>query len=147
MAYSNKVVDHYENPRNVGSFAKGDETVGTGMVGAPACGDVMKLQIKVNPRTGLIEDAKFKTYGCGSAIASSSLVTEWVKGKTLEEAMSIKNTQIAEELALPPVQPNTRTGTSRTDLATPQVAPPIVPATCVPWPLQSLVPRPSLIAL
>ena len=104
MAYSNKVVDHYENPRNVGSFAKGDETVGTGMVGAPACGDVMKLQIKVNPRTGLIEDAKFKTYGCGSAIASSSLVTEWVKGKTLEEAMSIKNTQIAEELALPPVK-------------------------------------------
>lgn len=104
MAYSNKVVDHYENPRNVGSFAKSDETVGTGMVGAPACGDVMKLQIKVNPRTGLIEDAKFKTYGCGSAIASSSLVTEWVKGKSLDQALTIKNTQIAEELALPPVK-------------------------------------------
>ncbi len=104
MAYSEKVVDHYENPRNVGSFEKGDETVGTGMVGAPACGDVMKLQIKVNPATGLIEDAKFKTYGCGSAIASSSLVTEWVKGKSLDEALTIKNTQIAEELALPPVK-------------------------------------------
>jgi nitrogen fixation NifU-like protein len=104
MAYSDKVIDHYENPRNVGSFEKGDSTVGTGMVGAPACGDVMKLQIKVNPRTGLIEDAKFKTYGCGSAIASSSLVTEWVKGKTLDQAMTIKNTQIAEELALPPVK-------------------------------------------
>jgi nitrogen fixation NifU-like protein len=104
MAYSDKVIDHYENPRNVGSFDKGDESVGTGMVGAPACGDVMKLQIKVNPATGLIEDAKFKTYGCGSAIASSSLVTEWVKGKTLDEAMSIKNTQIAQELALPPVK-------------------------------------------
>ncbi len=104
MAYSDKVVDHYENPRNVGSFAKGDDTIGTGMVGAPACGDVMKLQIKVNPVTGLIEDAKFKTYGCGSAIASSSLVTEWVKGKSLDEAMSIKNTRIAEELALPPVK-------------------------------------------
>jgi nitrogen fixation protein NifU and related proteins len=104
MAYSTKVVDHYENPRNVGSFEKGDDTVGTGMVGAPACGDVMKLQIKVNPRTGLIEDAKFKTYGCGSAIASSSLVTEWVKGKSLDEALTIKNTQIAEELALPPVK-------------------------------------------
>ena len=104
MAYSDKVVDHYENPRNVGTFAKGDDTVGTGMVGAPACGDVMKLQIKVNPQTGLIEDAKFKTYGCGSAIASSSLVTEWVKGKSLDEAMTIKNTQIAEELALPPVK-------------------------------------------
>ncbi|HSN32789.1 MAG TPA: Fe-S cluster assembly scaffold IscU [Ideonella sp.] len=104
MAYSDKVVDHYENPRNVGSFAKGDETVGTGMVGAPACGDVMKLQIKVNPATGLIEDAKFKTYGCGSAIASSSLVTEWVKGKSLDEALTIRNTQIAEELALPPVK-------------------------------------------
>jgi len=101
MAYSDKVVDHYENPRNVGSFEKGDESVGTGMVGAPACGDVMKLQIKVNPSTGLIEDAKFKTYGCGSAIASSSLVTEWVKGKTLDQALDIKNTQIAEELALP----------------------------------------------
>jgi nitrogen fixation NifU-like protein len=104
MAYSKKVIDHYENPRNVGSFDKGDETVGTGMVGAPACGDVMKLQIKVDPKTGLIKDAKFKTYGCGSAIASSSLVTEWVKGKSLDEAMSIKNTQIAEELALPPVK-------------------------------------------
>ena len=103
MAYSEKVIDHYENPRNVGSFDKGDETVGTGMVGAPACGDVMKLQIKVNDQ-GLIEDAKFKTYGCGSAIASSSLVTEWVKGKSLDEALSIKNTQIAEELALPPVK-------------------------------------------
>ena len=104
MAYSEKLLDHYENPRNVGSFEKGDETVGTGMVGAPACGDVMKLQIKVNPQTGLIEDAKFKTYGCGSAIASSSLVTEWVKGKTLDQAMEIKNTAIAEELALPPVK-------------------------------------------
>src|SRR4051794_29514931 len=104
MAYSEKVVEHYENPRNVGSFEKGDETVGTGMVGAPACGDVMKLQIKVNPATGLIEDAKFKTYGCGSAIASSSLVTEWVKGKTLDEALTIKNTHIAAELALPPVK-------------------------------------------
>jgi nitrogen fixation NifU-like protein len=104
MAYSEKVVEHYENPRNVGSFEKGDDTVGTGMVGAPACGDVMKLQIKVNPVPGLIEDAKFKTYGCGSAIASSSLVTEWVKGKSLDEALSIKNTQIAEELALPPVK-------------------------------------------
>jgi len=104
MAYSDKVVEHYENPRNVGSFEKGDDTVGTGMVGAPACGDVMKLQIKVNPRTGLIEDAKFKTYGCGSAIASSSLVTEWVKGKSLDEALTIKNTHIAEELALPPVK-------------------------------------------
>ena len=104
MAYSEKVVEHYENPRNVGSFDKSDDTVGTGMVGAPACGDVMKLQIKVNPVTGLIEDARFKTYGCGSAIASSSLVTEWVKGKTLDEAVTIKNTQIAEELALPPVK-------------------------------------------
>jgi nitrogen fixation NifU-like protein len=104
MAYSEKVVEHYENPRNVGSFDKGDETVGTGMVGAPACGDVMKLQIKVNPATGLIEDAKFKTYGCGSAIASSSLVTEWIKGKSLDEALTIKNTHIAEELALPPVK-------------------------------------------
>ncbi len=104
MAYSEKVVDHYENPRNVGSFEKGDASVGTGMVGAPACGDVMKLQIKVNPKTGLIEDAKFKTYGCGSAIASSSLVTEWVKGKSLDEAMTIRNTHIAEELALPPVK-------------------------------------------
>jgi nitrogen fixation protein NifU and related proteins len=104
MAYSEKVVEHYENPRNVGSFDKGDDTVGTGMVGAPACGDVMKLQIKVNPATGLIEDAKFKTYGCGSAIASSSLVTEWVKGKSLDEALTIKNTHIAAELALPPVK-------------------------------------------
>ena len=104
MAYSDKVVDHYENPRNVGSFDKGDESVGTGMVGAPACGDVMKLQIRVNPATGLIEDARFKTYGCGSAIASSSLVTEWVKGKTLDQALDIKNTQIAQELALPPVK-------------------------------------------
>ena len=104
MAYSEKVVEHYENPRNVGSFDKGDDSVGTGMVGAPACGDVMKLQIKVNPLTGLIEDAKFKTYGCGSAIASSSLVTEWVKGKSLDEALTIKNTHIAEELALPPVK-------------------------------------------
>jgi nitrogen fixation NifU-like protein len=103
MAYSDKVLDHYENPRNVGSFDKGADDVGTGMVGAPACGDVMKLQIKVN-EAGVIEDAKFKTYGCGSAIASSSLVTEWVKGKSLDEALSIKNTQIAEELALPPVK-------------------------------------------
>ena len=104
MAYSEKVVEHYENPRNVGGFDKSDEDVGTGMVGAPACGDVMKLQIKVNPATGLIEDARFKTYGCGSAIASSSLVTEWVKGKTLDQALEIKNTNIAEELALPPVK-------------------------------------------
>ena len=104
MAYSEKVVDHYENPRNVGSFDKDDASVGTGMVGAPACGDVMKLQIKVNPATGVIEDARFKTYGCGSAIASSSLVTEWVKGKTLDQAASLKNSQIAEELALPPVK-------------------------------------------
>jgi len=103
MAYSEKVIDHYENPRNVGSFDKGDESVGTGMVGAPACGDVMKLQIRVGA-DGRIEDARFKTYGCGSAIASSSLVTEWVKGKTLDEAATIKNTQIAEELSLPPVK-------------------------------------------
>ena len=103
MSYSDKVIDHYENPRNVGSFAKDDPTVGTGMVGAPACGDVMKLQIKVND-AGIIEDAKFKTYGCGSAIASSSLVTEWLKGKTLDEAGAIKNSKIAEELALPPVK-------------------------------------------
>ena len=103
MAYSEKVIEHYENPRNVGSFDKDDPSVGTGLVGAPACGDVMKLQIKVNER-GIIEDAKFKTYGCGSAIASSSLVTEWVKGKTVDEASTIKNTQIAEELALPPVK-------------------------------------------
>ena len=103
MAYSDKVLDHYEHPRNVGAMDKNDPNVGTGMVGAPACGDVMKLQIKVNEQ-GVIEDAKFKTYGCGSAIASSSLLTEWVKGKTIEEAGSIKNTQIAEELALPPVK-------------------------------------------
>ena len=103
MAYSDKVIDHYENPRNVGSFAKGDEQVGTGMVGAPACGDVMKLQIRVNDH-GVIEDAKFKTYGCGSAIASSSLVTEWVKGKTLDQALEIKNSLIAQELSLPPVK-------------------------------------------
>jgi nitrogen fixation NifU-like protein len=104
MAYSAQVVDHYENPRNVGSFAKDDSEVGTGMVGAPACGDVMKLQIKVDKQTGIITDAKFKTYGCGSAIASSSLVTEWVKGKTLDEASTIKNSIIAEELSLPPVK-------------------------------------------
>ena len=103
MAYSDKVLDHYENPRNVGTFDKGDDQVGTGMVGAPACGDVMKLQIRVNA-DGIIEDARFKTYGCGSAIASSSLVTEWVKGKTLDQALTIRNTQIAEELALPPVK-------------------------------------------
>ena len=102
MAYSEKVLDHYENPRNVGSFSKDDTDVGTGMVGAPACGDVMKLQIKV--KNGIIEDAKFKTYGCGSAIASSSLVTTWIKGKTLDQAATIKNTQIATELALPPVK-------------------------------------------
>jgi len=103
MAYSEKVLDHYENPRNVGGFDKAETNVGTGMVGAPACGDVMKLQIKVN-NDGVIEDAKFKTYGCGSAIASSSLLTEWVRGKTLEEAGQIKNSEIAEELALPPVK-------------------------------------------
>ncbi|HET7687893.1 MAG TPA: Fe-S cluster assembly scaffold IscU [Candidatus Macondimonas sp.] len=103
MAYSDKVLDHYENPRNVGTFDTAEDDVGTGMVGAPACGDVMRLQIKVSPE-GIIEDARFKTYGCGSAIASSSLVTEWVKGKTLEEAMTIKNAEIAEELALPPVK-------------------------------------------
>jgi nitrogen fixation NifU-like protein len=103
MSYSQKVVDHYENPRNVGSFDRNDASVGTGMVGAPACGDVMKLQIRVG-EDGVIEDARFKTYGCGSAIASSSLVTEWVKGKTLDQAMTIRNTQIAEELALPPVK-------------------------------------------
>ena len=103
MAYSDKVIDHYENPRNVGSFDKNDDSIGTGMVGAPACGDVMKLQIKVNEQ-GVIEDAKFKTYGCGSAIASSSLITEWVKGKSFDEAMGIKNSQIAEELELPPVK-------------------------------------------
>jgi nitrogen fixation NifU-like protein len=103
MSYSAKVLDHYENPRNVGTFDKADSSVGTGMVGAPACGDVMKLQIKVN-ENGVIEDARFKTYGCGSAIASSSLITEWVKGKTLDQALEIKNTQIADELALPPVK-------------------------------------------
>ena len=102
MAYSDKVIDHYENPRNVGSFSKDDPDIGTGMVGAPACGDVMKLQIKVED--GIITDARFKTYGCGSAIASSSLVTEWVKGKTLDEARALKNSTIAEELALPPVK-------------------------------------------
>ena len=104
MAYSDKVIDHYENPRNVGSFEKDDPTVGTGMVGAPACGDVMKLQIKVDDDTGIITDAKFKTYGCGSAIASSSLVTEWLKGKTLDQAGTIKNSEIATELSLPPVK-------------------------------------------
>ena len=104
MAYSTKVIDHYENPRNVGSLPKEDPNVGTGLVGAPACGDVMRLQIKVNPETGVVEDAKFKTFGCGSAIASSSLITEWVKGKTLDEAMGIKNSQIVEELNLPPVK-------------------------------------------
>lgn len=103
MAYSDKVIDHYENPRNVGTFNKNDESVGTGMVGAPACGDVMRLQIKVNDE-GIIEDAKFKTYGCGSAIASSSLITEWVKGKSLDDALAIKNSEIAEELELPPVK-------------------------------------------
>ena len=104
MAYSQAVIDHYEHPRNVGSFAKDEQDIGTGMVGAPACGDVMKLQIKVDTQTGIITDARFKTYGCGSAIASSSLVTEWVKGKTLDQAMEIKNTEIAKELALPPVK-------------------------------------------
>ena len=103
MAYSDKVIDHYENPRNVGTFDKNDNDVGTGMVGAPACGDVMRLQIKVND-AGIIEDAKFKTYGCGSAIASSSLITEWVKGKSLDDALAIKNSEIAEELELPPVK-------------------------------------------
>ncbi|MCQ3833656.1 Fe-S cluster assembly scaffold IscU [Neisseria gonorrhoeae] len=103
MVYSDKVIDHYENPRNVGTFDKNDESVGTGMVGAPACGDVMRLQIKVNDE-GIIEDAKFKTYGCGSAIASSSLITEWVKGKSLDDALAIKNSEIAEELELPPVK-------------------------------------------
>jgi nitrogen fixation NifU-like protein len=104
MAYSDKVIDHYEHPRNVGTLDKEDPTVGTGLVGAPACGDVMRLQIKVNPETGIVEDAKFKTFGCGSAIASSSLVTEWVKGKSLDEVMTIKNSQIVEELNLPPVK-------------------------------------------
>ena len=104
MAYSNKVIDHYENPRNVGSLPKEDPNVGTGLVGAPECGDVMKLQVKVNPETGVIDDAKFKTFGCGSAIASSSLATEWLKGKTVEEALAIKNTDIVAELSLPPVK-------------------------------------------
>ena len=104
MPYSDKILDHYNNPRNVGSFDAADPSVGTGLVGAPECGDVMKLQIKVNPETGVIEDAKFKTFGCGSAIASSSLATEWLKGKTVDEALSIKNTEIVEELALPPVK-------------------------------------------
>ena len=104
MAYSTKVIEHYENPRNVGTLDKSDDSVGTGLVGAPACGDVMKLQIKVNPKTGLIEDAKFKTFGCGSAIASSSLATEWVKGRTVSEALTITNTDIVKELALPPVK-------------------------------------------
>ncbi|MFO0681789.1 MAG: Fe-S cluster assembly scaffold IscU [Sandaracinus sp.] len=104
MAYSDKVIDHYENPRNVGRLDKEDPTVGTGLVGAPACGDVMQLQLRVNPETNVIEDAKFKTFGCGSAIASSSLATEWVKGKTIDEAMALKNTQIVEELNLPPVK-------------------------------------------
>ncbi len=104
MAYSNKVIDHYENPRNVGSLPKDDPNVGTGLVGAPECGDVMKLQVKVNPQTGIIDDAKFKTFGCGSAIASSSLATEWLKGKTVDEALAIKNTDIVNELSLPPVK-------------------------------------------
>src|SRR6201997_5296012 len=104
MSYSDKVIDHYNNPRNVGSMDKASQDVGTGLVGAPECGDVMKLQIKVNPETNVIEDAKFKTFGCGSAIASSSLATEWVKGKTVEEALAIKNTEIVKELALPPVK-------------------------------------------
>jgi nitrogen fixation NifU-like protein len=104
MAYSNKVIDHYENPRNVGSLPKEDPNVGTGLVGAPECGDVMKLQVKVNPETGIIDDAKFKTFGCGSAIASSSLATEWLKGKTVEQALAIKNTDIVNELSLPPVK-------------------------------------------
>jgi Fe-S cluster assembly scaffold IscU len=104
MAYSDKVIDHYENPRNVGSLDKTSKDVGTGMVGAPECGDVMKLQVKVNPQTGVIEDAKFKTFGCGSAIASSSLATEWLKGKTVDQALEIKNTDIVNELSLPPVK-------------------------------------------
>lgn len=104
MAYTDKVIDHYKNPRNVGSMDKADPSVGTGIVGAPECGDVMKLQIKINQQSGVIEDAKFKTFGCGSAIASSSLVTEWVKGKTIDEALKIKNTEIVEELSLPPIK-------------------------------------------
>lgn len=104
MPYSDKILEHYNNPRNVGSFSQSDENVGTGLVGAPECGDVMRLQIKVNPETGVIEDAKFKTFGCGSAIASSSLATEWLKGRTIDEALAIRNTAIVEELALPPVK-------------------------------------------
>jgi nitrogen fixation protein NifU and related proteins len=104
MAYSEKVIDHYSNPRNVGSLPKEDDNVGTGLVGAPECGDVMKLQVRINPETGIIDDAKFKTFGCGSAIASSSLATEWLKGRTLEQAMEIRNTDIANELSLPPVK-------------------------------------------
>jgi nitrogen fixation protein NifU and related proteins len=104
MSYTDKVIDHYKNPRNVGSMDKADPSVGTGIVGAPECGDVMKLQIKINEQSGVIEDAKFKTFGCGSAIASSSLVTEWVKGKTIDEALRIKNTEIVEELSLPPIK-------------------------------------------
>ncbi len=104
MAYTDKVIDHYKNPRNVGSMDKNDPAVGTGVVGAPECGDVMKLQLRINDRTGVIEDAKFKTFGCGSAIASSSLVTEWVKGKTVDEALTIKNTEIVQELSLPPIK-------------------------------------------
>ena len=104
MAYSDKVIDHYENPRNVGSLSKDDANVGTGLVGAPECGDVMKLQVRINPDTGVIDDAKFKTFGCGSAIASSSLATEWLKGKTVDQALAIKNTDIVNELALPPVK-------------------------------------------
>src|SRR5437870_4568912 len=113
MSYSNKVIDHYNNPRNVGSMDKNSAEVGTGLVGAPECGDVMKLQIKVNPSTNVIEDAKFKTFGCGSAIASSSLATEWVKGKTIDEALAIKNTEIVKELSLPPVKSRSLTGRSR----------------------------------
>ena len=104
MSYSDKVIDHYENPRNVGTLNKDDDNVGTGLVGAPACGDVMRLQIRINPETEIVEDAKFKTFGCGSAIASSSLVTEWVKGKTVDEAMTLQNSQIVQELNLPPVK-------------------------------------------
>ena len=104
MAYSDKVIEHYENPRNVGTMDKDDDAVGTGLVGAPACGDVMRLQVRINPETQIVEDAKFKTFGCGSAIASSSLITEWVKGKTIDEAMALKNSQIVEELNLPPVK-------------------------------------------
>jgi nitrogen fixation NifU-like protein len=158
MAYSEKVVDHYENPRNVGSFEAGDD-VATGMVGAPACGDVMKLQIRVNPATGVIEDARFKTYGCGSAIASSSLVTEWVKGKTLDQALTIKNTAIAEELALPrsrstaaswPKTPSRpRSPTTATATPPPSSSPPATPRPerithrSTPCPPASPKPRPA----